>query len=379
MIKFTKFVFTGLGICCFMLCMGSLANAQQTVTTPRISQAAEVSQTIGLTKITINYSRPSVRKRKIWGGLVPYGFQQINFGAKGKIPWRAGANENTVFTTTHALKIGSKTLPPGTYGFHIVVGKDGNNTIIFSKNSKAWGSYFYKPNEDVLRAEAKTSDVPMHVENLLFIFEDVTKNTAVVSLFWGKKKISFPLEVDVNNIVLASMKRDLTSLPGFNWQGPMSAASYLLANNMDLAQALKWTEQSIQAQSNFQNNSLKAQILMRQGKKTEAVALLDNALPLGNVNQIHQLGRQLIRNKMPEKALEFFKFNHKKIKTQSLNTNQKMMVNYGLMRGYSAIKEYKKAIKYGKAALKNLPANNTAGKTRLEAMIKKLEQNQDIN
>ena len=361
-----------LSICVCLVALFSTTIYAQNVTTPRASQAAEVSQTIGLSKITINYSRPSVRGRKIWGGIVPYGFQKINFGGRGEIPWRAGANENTLFTNSHELKINGKTLPAGKHGLHLAIKEDGNVTVIFSKNNRAWGSYFYKQSEDVLRAEGKMTDSPMHVEQLMYLFEDVKRNTATVSLYWGKKKISFPIELDVKNITLASIKRQMTNLQGFNWQGALSAARYCVQNNLEMDQALAWANQSISQQSNFQNNSLKAMILMRMGKKDDAVKMVDKVMPLGTVQQLHGFGRQLIGAKMPKKALEVFEYNYKKHK----NT---WPVNVGLMRGYSANGNFKKALKHANAALKNVPKGDTINTPALKAAIKKLEKKQDIN
>lgn len=367
--------FSYLTFCLAILCLMFHTNhtqAQQTVKTPRGSQAAEVSQYIGLTKVTINYSRPSVRKRAIWGKLVPYGLQQINFGAKGKIPWRAGANENTTFATTHEISIEGKTLPAGKYGVHMILSESGKTTIIFSKNNKAWGSYFYNQAEDALRVDVQMQDSPLHFENLIYLFEDVSNNAAMASLYWGKKKISFKVSADVHSITLASMKKDLTSLPGFNWQGPLSAARYCINNNVYLDQAMTWLNQSIQIQPNFQNQSLKAGLLLRKGQKKEAIAVIDQIKPLGTVLQLHGLGRQLIGAKMPKKALDVFEYNYKKHK----NT---WPVNVGMMRGYSAVGNYKKAIKHANAALKNVPKGDSLNTNSLKAAIKKLEQNKDIN
>lgn len=361
--------------CMAMLCFTlhtTHTQAQQTVTTPRSSQAAEVAQHIGLTKVSINYSRPSVRKRAIWGKLVPYGLQQITFGGGGKIPWRAGANKNTTFATTHDIKIEGKSLPAGTYGVHMILTESGKTTVIFSKNSKAWGSYFYNPTEDALRVDVQMKDSPLHFENLIYLFEDVTNNSAMASLYWGKKKISFKVSADVHNITLANMKKELTSLPAFNWQGPFSAARYCINNNVYLDQAMTWLNQSIQIQANFQNQSLKAGLQLRQGQKKEALATVEKIKPLGNVTQLHGLGRQLVTAKMPKKALEVFEYNYKKHK----NT---WPVNVGMMRGYSAVGNYKKAIKHAKAALKNVPKGDNLNTNALKSAIKKLEQNKDIN
>lgn len=364
--------FTLVAFCFAMLCLmfqTTTTQAQQTVTTPRGSQAAEVSQTIGLTQITINYSRPSVRKRKIWGGLVPYGLQQNN---GRKIPWRTGANEITTLTTTHELKIGGKTLPAGKYGIHMIVTESGKTTVIFSKNAQSWGSFFYDESDDALRADVEMADSPLHFEQLTFLFEDIKRTSAVASLYWGKKKIPFKIEVDVNKITLANIKKELTSTPAFGWQGPLGAARFCVTNNIDMPQAMKWIDQSIQRQANFQNQSFKANVLLRQGKKTEALAMIEKVKPLGSVFQLHGMGRQLIGAKMQKEALKVFEYNYKKHK----NT---WPVNVGMMRGYSALGNYSKALKYAKAALKNVPKGDALNTNGLKANIKKLEKKEDVN
>src|SRR5262245_39777143 len=125
------------------------------------SQAA-VTQAIGPVRVTIDYSSPRVvrgkndRKGHIWGELVPYGMSDLGFNGCASCPWRAGANENTTFTVTHDVLVQGQKLPAGTYGLHMIPGKD-EWTIIFSKDSDSWGSYFYTPKEDALRVTTKAA------------------------------------------------------------------------------------------------------------------------------------------------------------------------------------------------------------------------------
>src|SRR5579871_2935493 len=123
------------------LCLlASLCFAQSALLdVPRQSQHAVVMQRIGVTDITINYHRPEVNKRTIFGGVVPYG--EV---------WRAGANENTTIRFTDPVTIEGKPLDPGTYGMHMIPGEK-EWTVIFSKMSTAWGSFSYDPKEDALR------------------------------------------------------------------------------------------------------------------------------------------------------------------------------------------------------------------------------------
>jgi len=340
---------------------------------PRRSPAAQISQTIGLSTITIDYSRPATRKRKVWGRIVAFGLQNNNFGQRKPMPWRAGANENTVFTLSDAASINGKPLKAGSYGLHMIVQADQQVTVIFSKNYTSWGSFFYDNQEDALRIQSKLEDYPVHIERLKYEFEAITNNTTKVCLYWGKKKISFTVSFDVHTIVLAKMKNELKNYPGFFWEGPLSAAQYCVDNNVALGQALKWVNQSIKIKSTFANNREKASILIRQGKSAQALKYIDQALPLGTIFQLHSLGRELIRFKLLKKAMEVFSYNYKKHKDTPVT------INFGMMRGHSALGQYQKALKYAKAALKHVPSHDQSNQRQLADAIKKLKNKQDVN
>ncbi|MEM9000327.1 MAG: DUF2911 domain-containing protein [Bacteroidota bacterium] len=340
---------------------------------PRGSQMAKVSQTIGITDVTLVYSRPSVDNREIWGQLVPYGMNNLGFGTAKESPWRAGANENTIFKTTHDIKVEGQDLPAGKYGLHMVVNADGTAQVIFSKNHGAWGSYFYDPDEDALVVDVTTNAIP-HVEQLKFEFNEVDATSAVASLNWEKKQIPFKIEVGVTDIVLADIRSKMQDQPGFNRQTWEQAANYALNNDGDLDEALTWIDAAIAgqffSQKTFNNLSIKAQILAKQGKTDEATTLMQEAMPLGTVFQVHGYGRQLITLGQHEKALEVFKWNAKAHKGT-------WPVHYGLARGYSAIGDNKTTLKHLKLALENAPAQ--ANKDRVAANIAKAEQGESIN
>jgi hypothetical protein len=340
---------------------------------PRGSQAASVSQRIGNTDVSIIYSRPSVNEREIWGALVPYGMNNFGFGTATESPWRAGANENTVFKTTHDLTIGGKALPAGKYGLHMIVNEDNTATVIFSKNHGAWGSYFYDPSEDALRVDVTTNEIP-HTELLTYSFDEVGANSAVASLKWEKKQIPFTIETDVTTNVLAEIRQQLQNSPGFNRQTWEQAANYALNNGGDLDEALGWVNGAIEGQffseKNFNNLSLKAQILERQGKTAEAKAIMDEAMPLGTVFEIHSYGRQLIAQGKKDDALEVFKWNAKEHKGT-------WPVDFGLARGYSAVGNYKTALKHLKIAAGRAP--DQPNKDAIAAYITQLEEGKDIN
>ena len=140
---------------------------------PTVSQRASTTQRIGLTDITINYCRPLVGGRKLWGAEVPYGK-----------PWRAGANENTTISFTDDVSVEGKALPAGTYGLHMIPTAD-QWTVIFSKNSTSWGSFSYDEKEDALRVTTKAQPAEMQ-EALLYTFDDVKPDSTTATLRWEK-------------------------------------------------------------------------------------------------------------------------------------------------------------------------------------------------
>lgn len=340
---------------------------------PRGSQMAKVSQRIGITDVTIVYSRPSVNEREVWGALVPYGMNNLGFGTAKESPWRAGANENTIFKTTHNVTIGGKELPAGKYGLHMVINEDDTAKIIFTNNHEAWGSYFFEPSDVVLEADVTTSEIP-HVEQLRYEFNEVGANSALASLNWEKKQIPFKIEVPVTDIVLADIRSKMQNQPGFQRQTWEQAANYALNNGGNLEEALGWIDAAIAgqffSQKTFNNLGIKAQILMKQGKMNEAFAVMDEAMPMGTVFEVHGYGRQLITVGQADKALEVFQWNAKKHKGQ-------WPVHYGLARGYSAKGDHKSTAKHLKLALENAPAQ--ANKDRVQANLDKAQKGESIN
>src|SRR6476646_7907488 len=130
----------------------STADAQLTTLPDGGNKKATVSERVGITDVVISYNRPGVKGRegKIWGQLIPAGFNDLGFGTSKAAPWRAGANENTTIQFSDDVTIEGHNLPAGIYGFFIAAGAD-TCTLIFSKNYTSWGSFFYEPKEDALR------------------------------------------------------------------------------------------------------------------------------------------------------------------------------------------------------------------------------------
>ena len=189
---------------CVLICVWK-AVSQGGLDMPQSSPKASVSQRIGLTDISIHYNSPSVKGRVIWGEVVPFG--EV---------WRAGANENTVISFSTAVKIEGRELPQGTYGLHMIPGKN-SWTIIFSGNSKSWGSYFYDQSEDVLRVEV-VPEVTLMQEWLSYRFTDLKSSTVKVMLNWEKIGVGFLVQVDVPKTVVESMRQELRGNKYYNWE-----------------------------------------------------------------------------------------------------------------------------------------------------------------
>ena len=331
---------------------------------PRGSQMAKVSQRVGITDISIKYSRPSVNGREIWGQLVPYGMNNLGFGTAKESPWRAGANENTIIKFTDDVMVEGQPLKAGKYGLHMIIHPDNRATVIFSTNYEAWGSYFYTPEEDALRVDVAMQDVP-HTEQLTYVFNEVQAKSAVAALQWEKKQVPFKIEVDVSNIVLADIRHKLQDSPGFQRQTWEQAANYALNNGGDMEEALGWISGTIEgtfySDKKFNNMNTKARILQKMGRTQEASAVMDEALGMATVFETHGYGRQLIGQGQKEKAMEVFKMNAKKHKGE-------WPVDYGMARAYSAMGDYAAALKHLKIAATRAPdeLNQNAIATNLE-------------
>jgi hypothetical protein len=265
---------------------------------PQASPEASVSQRVGLTDITITYHRPAVAKRKVWGDLVPYG--QV---------WRAGANENTTIEFTTPVSIGGKSVPAGTYGLHMLP-TDKDWTVILSSVSSAWGSFTYDEKEDVARVSATPKPAEFE-ERLEYRFENPTETSVDVEMVWEKVAVSFPIQVDTNKVVMASLQSQLRGLPRFGWQAWNQAAQWALQHDMDLDQALKWADQSLNTATNFTNLRTKAAILEKKGDTKQAEELRAQAMKIATEADMNVYGYQLLGQKKYDEAIAVFRKNIK--------------------------------------------------------------------
>ncbi len=291
-----------------LIALTSISSYSQ-VTTPRTpSPAAMVQQTIGISTVTVKYSRPSVKGREIWGALVPYGWNVQAFGAGNSAPWRAGANENTVIQFSNDAIVGGQTVPAGSYGLSFVINKDNTGEVILSKDYKSWGSFFYDPAHDQLRAKIQTRSIP-ETEMLTYDFINDTKTSSELVLDWEKKQFPVKIEFDVDKIVMANAAEELKGAIGFNSIGFSSAANYALQNKVNLDQGLNWIDRAIAQNSNFNNLATKSNILKEMGKTAEADKMMADASAVANEVELNNYGYQLINEGKIDKAIEILILN----------------------------------------------------------------------
>ena len=338
------------------------------------NKKASVSEQIGIVKISITYSRPGVKGREghIYNTPVAhYGFVDQGHGTSTAAPWRAGANENTAITFSHPVSVEGHDLPAGSYGFFIALGEE-ESTLIFSKVSNSWGSFYYDPSQDALRVTVKNVPLEKSVEWLKYEFLDETDSTATIAMSWEKRMIPFKVEADVHGLQIAAFESDFrTTRPYYDY---IAAADYCVQNNVALDKALAWIDRGtyfrVMGEKNFRTLSTKASVLMKMNRVEEAKKVMQEAIPLGTVTDVHYWGRALLNLKQKDEAFKVFKFNYDK------NPNV-FTTNVGMGRGYSAIGDFKKALTYMKAALPQAP--DELNKTSVAGMIKRLEEKQDVN
>jgi hypothetical protein len=284
----------------FVLCFAASAFAQ--ITVPRPSQSASVMQRIGVTDVTITYSRPGVKGRKIWGDPLPEQADvkgEATLDDQNKRPkeavivpyghvWRTGANEATQFVVTDDVLINGQKLAAGTYSLHTVPTKD-EWTIVFNGTANQWGSFSYDPAKDTLRVKAKPQWVNENQEWLAFNIEPVGEDSAQVNIRWEKINVPFTVKVpDVAATTMARLKTTVGNAKPDDWRTRLQAASYLLNNKdaSDDALAMEWLDASIKVKETFQNLATKANALYKAGKKEEAIALGEQAVQRGKTDKV---------------------------------------------------------------------------------------------
>jgi DUF2911 family protein len=259
------------------------------------NERAEVSQWIGLVKVTIAYHSPNVhggggadRTGHIWGELIPYGFFDSGNGPSTATPWRAGANESTTITFSHDVRVEGKEISAGTYALFLKLEKNGPWMWILSRN-QGWGSFQYDPKNDALRVEVNPEAAP-YTEFLTFGFDERRPSSAVAFLQWENKRIPLKIDVpNVNELYVAAMRNELQAWPAFNYRNWQYAAAFCAINKINLDEALTWADRAmgelfrgvtVRGEVNASTLRTKAAVLRAMGRQAEADALMERVKAL---------------------------------------------------------------------------------------------------
>jgi hypothetical protein len=247
----------------FSLCL-LMAEAQQ-LRTPAPSPTQTIRQDFGLSTVELSYSRPSVKGRKVFGDLVPY----------GKV-WRTGANQATTLTFGEEVMIGDKKVPAGKYGLLTIPEKD-QWTVIITKQLDVTSPAAYKQDQDVVRVSAKPEFLPFSLETLTMTFDNVTANSMYLGIIWDKTMVNIPIKVDVDSKIMGQIDNIMNkdNRPYFN------AAMYYVDNGKDQAKALAWFDKAIEQNPKaFWIYHQKASLLAKMGKKQDAITTANKSMEL---------------------------------------------------------------------------------------------------
>jgi len=299
MITLKRFYASSFALLLLVLLSAPLASAQ--VRTPRPSPKASVMETIGVTDVTITYSRPGVKGRTIWGDPLPEQtsakgeatLDDQNIRPKGApiVPWghawRTGANEATQFVVTDDVFINGQKLAAGSYSLHTIPTKD-EFTIIFNSVANQWGSFNYDAAKDTLRVKVKPEWTEHSKEWLEYWIDPVTDNSAEVTIRWEKAKVSFTVEVkDVQGLTMTKLRAAVAAAKPDDFQTRAQAASWALQNKLSVDEAMGWLNDSIKIKETFGNVGLKARVLAEQGKTAEAITFGEKAIQIGKDAKIN--------------------------------------------------------------------------------------------
>lgn len=263
-----KKTFSILALALFL--MGSSAFAQQ-LQMPQASPSAKISQKVGLTDVTVEYSRPSTKGRKIFGELVPYG--QV---------WRTGANAATLLEFSTDVEISGNPVPAGKYAMYSIPGKD-NWTIVFSKNTELWGAIGYNADEDILRFEVEPKKLSRKYETFEISFNNMTDDGADLSLKWENTRVDFRISTEVDPIVMAQIQELVIDTETEDPSLLYAAANYYFTNQKDMNQAYTWISKSVDSDPKYWTMHLKAKIEASLGKKEDAIASAKKSMEMAEV------------------------------------------------------------------------------------------------
>ncbi len=362
---------------------GSLSAQRLTVPPPGANQRAVVSQYMGMVSVTIDYNSPDVtsptgqdRTGQIWGQLVPWGIHANpfypGFGSAEQMPWRVGANENTTISFSHDVQIEGQPLAAGRYALFMAAGES-EWTVIFNRNSNAWGSFFYDPSLDALEVTVEPEKTDFFREWLTFEFDDRQLDSTRAVMHWEHLRVPFTISVpDMPALYHQTISQELTGAVGFSFQNWIQASQWASQQEAYHEDAVVWADAAIAANASFQTISNKAQVLGRVGRGEEAMEILNQAIdhPTATAVQVHMAARGLQAQGQMDTANMIFRRNYEK------NPGE-WPVDFGMARVYAQEGNFEKALEHAKIALTRAPAGPQM--QNLEAQIEKLERGENIN
>ena len=255
------------------LLSASLTTGYGQIDLPAASPSATVIQQVGLGTVSVDYGRPSLKGRTMFGDRVPY----------GKV-WRTGANKITNITLSETMTLSGKALSAGTYGLYSIPAND-SFTFIINKDAKAWGAYDYKEVNDVIRLVVRPERSIMKTETLTFEFVDITPTSATLQVRWDETVARLPISNDADTRVMAQIKEKTASATA-STDTYFGAASYYLDTNRDLTQALVWANKVVEKSTEYWTYHLRAKIEAKLGNckaaRADAQVSLDLAKKAGD-------------------------------------------------------------------------------------------------
>lgn len=254
-----------------LMLAGAAAPAHAQLVLPRASQKQVISQTIGVTEMSVTYHRPGVKGRAIWGALVPFGE-----------PWRTGANEATQFVTSTDIQVQGKTLPAGTYSLVTIPAKD-KWVVAFSKQKDLWGAFGYKAEEDQIRIEAVPAAAP-HMEWMAITLDPTGAASAELAIHWEKLRVAVPITVDVNGMVLQSSRTAIAAAKPDDWRTPMSAAAWCADAGVALDDAAAWAAAAMKVETNPRTLAVAARVANKAGRSKDAIEHMTKAVSMAKAD-----------------------------------------------------------------------------------------------
>lgn len=354
-----------------------LANAQ---TIPQASPLASVMQRIGITDVYIEYSRPSVKGRKVWGGLVPYGYG--SFSVNGKAPWRGGANKMTHLKFPHDITIGSTEVQAGKYGVSFAIFEDGKVDLLLLNTPDYWGTFYFKEETDVVyKISTRLEDAPIFHEMLTFHFEKVTTADATLYLSWENKRIPITISVDTDEITIKALQAEqltakaVTNFPAWH----IAASTYLLLSETHPEQGEQWMNQVINPQMGnyriFQTLTTLANFQLLQGKREEALKNIAEAYEVSppNAGLLNFYGSQMLGlgEGYPEIAIQAYQ------ELLDKHEGNEFPAYQGLAKAHSMKGDLTMAQHMLEQAKANLPEGQDG--TALDQMIRQLKAGKAIH